>query len=88
MTKVRPDQIFNAGMCRTKAIKNIEFKLTYIKIVGLDSAVCTEEDMEVSSNQNKNKRKQFKPVTPKRDKKRRILYVIAQSIIDRLTSKY
>ncbi|KAG2233195.1 hypothetical protein INT48_005033 [Thamnidium elegans] len=44
--------------------------------VGLDSAFSTEEDMEVSKNWNKNKRKQFKPVTPKRDKKRRIFYVI------------
>lgn len=55
--------------------------------VGLDSVISTEEDMEVSRNWNKNKRKQFKPVTPARDKKRRILYVIAQAIIDRLKTK-
>jgi hypothetical protein len=54
--------------------------------VGLDSSDISDIDLHVSSNWNKNKRKQFKPVTPMRDKKRRLLYVIAQSILNRLSS--
>ena len=55
--------------------------------VGLDTIPSVEVDLQVSNNWNKNKRRKFKPVTPMRDKKRRLFYSLTQTIINSLRPK-